>query len=102
MQQYGKYEKSYDVIINIFNKNNSLNYDEYVNKYKSLLKNTEYDYASIVQEKEIINVLPDKYFKYVSKDLNKIVTTKEVLDNKKINSKVKSILRKAKKTPCIS
>jgi ABC-type transport system, involved in lipoprotein release, permease component len=102
MQQYGKYEKSYDVIINIFNKNNSLNYDEYVNKYKSLLKNTEYDYASIVQEKEIINVLPDKYFKYVSKDLNKIVTTKEILDNKKINSKVKSILRKAKKTPCIS
>ena len=102
MQQYGKYEKSYDVIINIFNKNNSLNYDEYVNKYKSLLKNTEYDYASIVEEKEITNFIPDKYFKYVSKDLNKIVTTKEVLDNKKINSKVKSILRKAKKTPCIS
>ena len=102
MQQYGKYEKSYDVIINIFNKNNSLNYDEYVNKYKSLLKNTEYDYVFIVQEKEIINVIPDKYFKYVSKDLNKVVTTKDVLDNKKINSKVKSILRKAKKTPCIS
>ena len=102
MQQYGKYEKSYDVIINIFNKNNSLNYDEYVNKYKSLLKNTEYDYASIVQEKEIINVLPDKYFKYVSKDLNKIVTTKDVLDNKKINSKVKSIIIQVKETPCIS
>ena len=102
MQQYGKYEKSYDVIINIFNKNNNLNYDEYVNKYKSLLKNTEYDYISIVQEKEIINVIPDKYFKYVSKDLNKIVTTKDVLDNKKINSKVKSIIIQAKETPCIS
>ena len=102
MQQYGKYEKSYDVIINIFNKNNSLNYDEYVNKYKSLLKNTEYDYVLLVQEKEIINVIPDKYFKYVSKDLNKIVTTKDVLDNKKINSKVKSILTQVKETPCIS
>lgn len=102
MQQYGKYEKSYDVIINIFNKNNNLNYDEYVNKYKSLLKNTEYDYVLLVQEKEIINALPDKYFKYVSKDLNKIVTTKDVLDNKKINSKVKSILTKVKETPCIS
>ena len=102
MQQYGKYEKSYDVIINIFNKNNSLNYDEYVNKYKSLLKNTEYDYVLLVQEKEIINVIPDKYFKYVSKDLNKIVTTKDVLDNKKISSKVKSILTQVKETPCIS
>lgn len=102
MQQYGKYEKSYDVIINIFNKNNNLNYDEYVNKYKSLLKNTEYDYVLLVQEKEIINVIPDKYFKYVSKDLNKIVTTKDVLDNKKINSKVKSILTQVKETPCIS
>lgn len=102
MQQYGKYEKSYDVIINIFNKNNNLNYDEYVNKYKSLLKNTEYDYVLLVQEKEIINVLPDKYFKYVSKDLNKIVTTKDVLDNRKINSKVKSILTQVKETPCIS
>ena len=102
MQQYGKYEKSYDVIINIFNKNNNLNYDEYVNKYKSLLKNTEYDYVLLVQEKEIINVIPDKYFKYVSKNLNKIVTTKDVLDNKKINSKVKSILTKVKETPCIS
>lgn len=102
MQQYGKYEKSYDVIINIFNKNNNLNYDEYVNKYKSLLKNTEYDYVLLVQEKEIINVLPDKYFKYVSKNLNKIVTTKDVLDNKKINSKVKSILTQVKETPCIS
>lgn len=102
MQQYGKYEKSYDVIINIFNKNNNLNYDEYVNKYKSLLKNTEYDYVFIVQEKEIINVIPDKYFKYVSKDLNKIVTTKDVLDNKKISSKVKSILTQVKETPCIS
>ena len=102
MQQYGKYEKSYDVIINIFNKNNNLNYDEYVNKYKSLLKNTEYDYVFIVQEKEIINVIPDKYFKYVSKDLNKVVTTKDVLDNKKINSKVKSIIIQVKETPCIS
>lgn len=102
MQQYGKYEKSYDVIINIFNKNNNLDYDEYVNKYKSLLKNTEYDYVSIVQEKEIINVIPDKYFKYVSKDLNKVVTTKDVLDNKKINSKVKSIIIQVKETPCIS
>ena len=102
MQQYGKYEKSYDVIINIFNKNSDLNYDEYVNKYKLLLKNTEYDYVLLVQEKEIINVIPDKYFKYVSKDLNKIVTTKDVLDNKKINSKVKSILTKVKETPCIS
>ena len=102
MQQYGKYEKSYDVIINIFNKNNNLNYDEYVNKYKSLLKNTEYDYVLLVQEKEIINVIPDKYFKYVSKDLNKIVTTKDILDNKKINSKVKSILTQVKETPCIS
>ena len=102
MQQYGKYEKSYDVIINIFNKNNNLNYDEYVNKYKSLLKNTEYDYVFIVQKKEIINVIPDKYFKYVSKDLNKIVTTKDVLDNKKISSKVKSILTQVKETPCIS
>ncbi len=102
MQQYGKYEKSYDVIINIFNKNNNLNYDEYVNKYKSLLKNTEYDYVLLVQEKEIINVMPDKYFKYVSKDLNKIVTTKDVLDNKKINSKVKSIIIQVKETPCIS
>lgn len=102
MQQYGKYEKSYDVIINIFNKNNNLNYDEYVNKYKLLLKNTEYDYVLLVQEKEIINVIPDKYFKYVSKDLNKIVTTKDVLDNKKINSKVKSILTQVKETPCIS
>ena len=102
MQQYGKYEKSYDVIINIFNKNNNLDYDEYVNKYKSLLKNTEYDYVLLVQEKEIINVIPDKYFKYVSKDLNKIVTTKDVLDNKKINSKVKSILTQVKETPCIS
>ena len=91
MQQYGKYEKSYDVIINIFNKNNNLNYDEYVNKYKSLLKNTEYDYVFIVQEKEIINVIPDKYFKYVSKDLNKVVTTK-----------VKSIIIQVKETPCIS
>ena len=102
MQQYGKYEKSYDVIINIFNKNNNLDYDEYVNKYKSLLKNTEYDYVLLVQEKEIINVIPDKYFKYVSKNLNKIVTTKDVLDNKKINSKVKSILTQVKETPCIS
>ena len=102
MQQYGKYEKSYDVIINIFNKNNNLNYDEYVNKYKSLLKNTEYDYVFIVQKKEIINVIPDKYFKYVSKDFNKVVTTKDVLDNKKINSKVKSILTQVKETPCIS
>lgn len=102
MQQYGKYEKSYDVIINIFNKNNNLDYDEYVNKYKSLLKNTEYDYVLLVQEKEIINVIPDKYFKYVSKDLNKIVTTKDVLDNKKINSKVKSIIIQVKETPCIS
>lgn len=102
MQQYGKYEKSYDVIINIFNKNNNLNYDEYVNKYKLLLKNTEYDYVLLVQEKEIINVIPDKYFKYVSKNLNKIVTTKDVLDNKKINSKVKSILTQVKETPCIS
>ena len=102
MQQYGKYEKSYDVIINIFNKNNNLNYDEYVNKYKSLLKNTEYDYVFIVQEKEIINVIPDKYFKYVSKDFNKVVTTKDVLDNKKISSKVKSILTQVKETPCIS
>ena len=102
MQQYGKYEKSYDVIINIFNKNNNLDYDEYVNKYKSLLKNTEYDYVLLVQEKEIINVIPDKYFKYVSKDLNKIVTTKDVLDNKKINSKVKSILTQVKETHCIS
>ena len=102
MQQYGKYEKSYDVIINIFNKNSDLNYDEYVNKYKSLLKNTEYDYVLLVQEKEIINVIPDKYFKYVSKDLNKIVTTKDVLDNKKINSKVKSIITQVKETPCIS
>ena len=102
MQQYGKYEKSYDVIINIFNKNNNLDYDEYVNKYKSLLKNTEYDYVLLVQEKEIINVIPDKYFKYVSKDLNKIVTTKDVLDNKKINSKIKSILTQVKETHCIS
>ena len=102
MQQYGKYEKSYDVIINIFNKNSDLNYDEYVNKYKLLLKNTEYDYVLLVQEKEIINVIPDKYFKYVSKDLNKIVTTKDILDNKKINSKVKSILTQVKETPCIS
>lgn len=104
LQMYGNYQQTYDVIVNLNNKEN-IDHEYTIKKYKEILSKTSYSYVLSVNNKEkieILNVIEDKEFKNINSDLNQVLNFQDIYKNKKIYGKLKFILSADKKVKYIS